>query len=288
MADRYFEKFKNIAYANNIVVDITQRTVILNTILNNPYLFYPYDISDNERPDQISDRYYNDEYMSWLIYMSNKTYDPYYQWYLNDDEFTKYLKKKYNSNIYDLQQKIVFYRNNWYQSSEITVATYNALSSDLYRYWEPDYASGSNRIISYKRKQADWITSTNFVVSYTVNSEKYISNEIVDIYMNGTKVSQAQVCGSSSNTLFVQHVAGSVINTFQGSCYIVGRESNANNLWASCISIANNIPSAESSYWSPVSIFDQEMEKNESYKTIKLLDSSYASQTAKQLKSLLK
>ena len=288
MSDRYFEKFKRVSYANNIVVDITQRTVILNTILNNPYLFYPYDISDNERPDQISDRYYNDQYMSWLIYMSNKMYDPYYQWYLNNDEFTKYLKKKYDSEIYDLQQKVAFYRNNWYESSDITIGTFSSLSNDLHRYWEPVYAMNSNRVISYRRKKEDWKISTNYVISYTVNSDNYMNNEIVDIYRDGLKVSQAQVCGKSSNTLIVQHISGTVLNTFEGSSYIVGRESSSNNVWVSSKSIANNIPSAEVSYWSPVTIFDLEMEINESNKTVKLLDSNYASQTAKQLKSLLK
>ena len=49
MADRYFDKFPVITYNDNKVVDITNRVALLDRVSRNPYIFYPYDLSDQER-----------------------------------------------------------------------------------------------------------------------------------------------------------------------------------------------------------------------------------------------
>jgi len=95
--DRYFDKFPIISYANNQVVDITKRVAMLEKVSRNPYAFYPYDIVGDERADQLSSRYYEDSYKSWLLYITNKITDPYYEWYLTEREFLEFLEKKYGS-----------------------------------------------------------------------------------------------------------------------------------------------------------------------------------------------
>ena len=133
MPEKYFDKFNRITYANNAAVNIMQRSALLTNVIQNPYLFYPYDINNNERPDQISDSYYNDQYMSWVIYLSNGIVDPYYDWYLSEEEFTQFLLKKYQvDRIEELMQTIKFYRNNWYGANTITVNDYMALIEQNY------------------------------------------------------------------------------------------------------------------------------------------------------------
>ena len=78
MTERYFEKFPIITYANTQVVDISRRTAIVTDVFKSAFNYYQYSIANSERPDNISDRYYNDPYMSWLIYLSNSITDPYY------------------------------------------------------------------------------------------------------------------------------------------------------------------------------------------------------------------
>ena len=68
--DKYFNNFPIITYNSKPAVDITKRVVMLNYALKNPYLFYPYEIIANERPDQFSNRYYEDQYKSWILYLS--------------------------------------------------------------------------------------------------------------------------------------------------------------------------------------------------------------------------
>jgi hypothetical protein len=173
MVERYFEKFPIVNYSNNEVIDITRRTAILERVQNNPYVFYPYEISSEERADQFSYRYYKDSYYTWLVYMSNKIVDPYYGWYLNGDEFINFITKKYGS-LPDSQQKIFYYKNNWerYQESYITGSTYNSLTPNQKSYWVPVYATDST-ISSYKRAQIDWQRDTNKSVAYVVNATPY-------------------------------------------------------------------------------------------------------------------
>ena len=176
MANRYFESFPTIYYANNYVVNITERVGILNSVLNNPYLYLPFINEQNERPDNLSERYYEDQYMSWMIYLANKTIDPYYGWYLDEEQFNESVAKKYNLDTYTLQKKVAFYRNNWYgDTGNISTADFDALPIDLQKYWEPVYTSGSYIPIGYSRKQNDWQTNTNSIRTYTPSTFNYTS-----------------------------------------------------------------------------------------------------------------
>ena len=110
MVERYFEKFPVISYSNNSVVDITKRAVLLDKVYNTPLAFFPYTIASEERADQFSYRYYEDPFQTWILYFSNKIVDPYYEWYLHENEFYDFMVKKYGS-YYDSQQKVKYYRN---------------------------------------------------------------------------------------------------------------------------------------------------------------------------------
>ena len=151
MAQRYFDKFPTITYSNNVVIDITKRVTLLEKVSTNPYVFYPYEITADERADQLSTRYYQDPYSSWLLYVTNKIVDPYYEWYLSQTEFEKFLINKYGSivNAYD---KTAFYRNNWDQTENISISYFDALPPSLLKYWEPVYGN-NDKILSFKRKE---------------------------------------------------------------------------------------------------------------------------------------
>ena len=92
MAEKYFEKFPIVTYANNQAIDITERVIFTDNTLKNPYVFYTYDINHYERPDQFAYRYYGDQYYSWLLYLSNNITDPYYDWYIREDELNSLIK----------------------------------------------------------------------------------------------------------------------------------------------------------------------------------------------------
>ena len=293
---RYFINFPTITYNSTQAVDITERVVFLNNALKNPYLFYPYDISDDERPDQFANRYYSDSFKSWILYLSNQFTDPYYEWYMPQDILGDFINTKYQSASancttpgYQLaQQKIKYYQNNWFQSENISVSDFDALPGTLIKYWEPVYGYNSS-IIAYQRKQDDQTIVTNAIVSYFVANTGFINDEICNIVFDNNNVGQGQVVSVANNILYIQHTSGTTLaNISNNISYIYGQESQTNTYFYSANSVANNLLIEEQIYWTPVYYFDYENAKNESTKSIKVLDSAYSANIANTLKNLLK
>jgi|688.fasta_scaffold00233_55 hypothetical protein len=292
MAQRYFDKFPVITYANTEAIDITRRVAVLDKIATEPYLFYPYEITDNERADQFSARYYDDQYKSWIVYVVNKIVDPYYEWYLGEREMQEFITLKYGS-YYNAQTKISHYTNNWVGQDDIGVSAYNALTAGQQKYWEPIFGS-YNKIMSYKRRQVEWKTNTNEIMEYVVNtnSPSYVIDEICDIHFDQFYYGKGQIMAVSGNTVTVKHTNGYVKTgedfDIVSTSYIYGRESEANNVFVSERTVAVNIPADEQVYWKPVTLLEEEIEKNEYNKTIRVLDSSLKQVAVDNLTDLLK
>ena len=289
MAERYFEKFPIIRYNGIPIRNITERATVLNSVYNSPIFYYPYDIQQGEYPDEIANRYYQDEYLGWILHITNKVVDPYYDWYIDQASFDDFIIKKYGS-LKNATSKIKHYRNNWYANEgTISVLTFEGLTPTVKRFYEPIYADVlfSTTPLGYRRKQIDWKLTTNAIVQYTVNGSSFIKDEIVDVYNNTTIIGSGQVCGKSSSLLIIQHTSGNV--TENGALhYVMGRESQTKILYTNVTLITNNIPANESTYWSPVYYYDYETEINEKNKSIQVLKKQYSGQIAGELKALLK
>jgi hypothetical protein len=288
-SDKYFDKFPVIKYSNNSIVDITKRVTLLDRVSRNPYIFYNFELSGQERPDQFSNRYYEDSYKSWVLYLSNKITDPYYEWYLSDYELNEYIEKKYGS-IVDAQEKIKFYRNDWENKEPLPVSAYEALSESMKKYWNPNYSVGS-KLLNYVRKEVDWSTNTNKLISYAVGNNSYITNEIVYIRLQGEELGKGQVVLSTNNYLYVQHVSGTFYTsnevTINSNSYVYGTESKANSVITSVSAAANNIAEEEIVYWKPITYYEYEIEKNEFNKTIRVMDKDNVYTAVDNLRELL-
>lgn len=291
MAEKYFDKFSIINYGGKSVRNITQRAVVLNSVYTDPTLYYPYDIAQYERPDNIADRYYSDQYASWILLLTNKVIDPYYDWYIDDETFRTFLIKKYGSSFNALN-KIKYYRNNWYtQTDPIGVAQYNALPASLVKFFEPQLVNGEVPLVplNYVRRREDWTHSTNKVVRLsTTTGTGFIKDEIVEVTLNGSLAGRAQVAFSNSTTLSVQHVVGTIHGTVTSNSFVVGLESGVNAAFTASTLVLDNIPTEETTYWSPVTCYEYESEINEKNKSILVLNKNYAPQISKQLKSILR
>jgi hypothetical protein len=315
VSNKFFDKFPLISYRGANCVNITERVALLQSVAMNPYLFYPYDIQDNERADQFANRYYGDPYESWLIYLTNQIYDPLREWYLPTDEMNTLVNEKYGS-IQLAYEKTKFFRNDWENSEPILPSAYNALTPLLQAYWEPQTVG--YKITSYKRRQNEWTVNTNRVIGYNVVNTAFQTGEVVDIIFNANTSGEGQVLSvnHSENTVFIQHVNGNYIETtsylqseeadfvldesfnyivVEGASYIYGRESSVNTAFGMYSNgsympsriISQNLDPSEEVYWAPVSCYDYENEKNEFNKTIRVLDSRYAPTAIKNLADLL-
>lgn len=306
MSDKYFEKFPIITYNGSPVVNITERVIINNFPAKNAYLYYAYDIDNYERPDQLADKSFNDEYMDWIIYLSNGVTDPYYDWYVPDDVFSDYLYKKYGD-LDLITRKILYYRNNWYTDQNvISVTAYNSLPDiskydklgNLYldtakRYYEV-VLTGAN-ITGYRRKRVDDTLKTNKIVRYAISgTSSFSQDEIVDVvfgYQSNTysTTGVGQVVTSNSSSVTIQHTSGFVDVAPTGytisfsNSYVYGTHSKSNCAISSISSLANNIVEAENVYWSPVTIYESEVEKNAKNKSIRMINSAYAQNIAQRI-----
>lgn len=92
---KYFDNFPTVNYDGIEVRDITRRKKFIQNNLNNPFVFLPYTIKDNDRPEDIAYYYYGSVDYTWLVLLPNNIIDPYTQWPLSDDNFDKMLIAKY-------------------------------------------------------------------------------------------------------------------------------------------------------------------------------------------------
>jgi hypothetical protein len=105
MTTGYFDRFPKINFdltgnPNNnpiVVVNIFFRFHILNAILNNSLVYYPYYIDEGATPETIASRYYGDITKGWVVMMANKIVDPQYDWPLPYQAFITYIENKYGS-----------------------------------------------------------------------------------------------------------------------------------------------------------------------------------------------
>jgi phage terminase large subunit GpA-like protein len=91
----YFDQMPIINYDGYQVRDLTRRNRLLPVSISNPYLFLPYTVSEEDRPEDIAYYYYGSTDYTWLVLLANNIIDPYHQWPLKEDDFNKYLIKKY-------------------------------------------------------------------------------------------------------------------------------------------------------------------------------------------------
>jgi hypothetical protein len=97
---KYFQSLPQIAtidyVGNNVILtNLMVRSEIVPELLNNPLLFYNYDIQDGDTPEIIAEKYYNDSYRYWIVLFANQIIDPQWNWPMGPKLFEDYLVDQY-------------------------------------------------------------------------------------------------------------------------------------------------------------------------------------------------
>jgi len=286
----YFENFPLIRYGDVYARNIIQRAALTEEVLKNQYVFYPYDIQSDLRADLMAHYYYNNSYSEWIFYLANNIIDPYYQWYLNDEQLNNLIEKKYGSLI-NSTTKIHRWQVNWLgDDTTITTQQYNTLVVDVVlginqkRYWAPIF--NNSDIVGYKRKQLDLNVDTNVNVkisSSTALQTNFIVGEKV-YQTSGTLISGYGFVGAQlEDGLMIKNVFGNL----QIGEVLIGEESGSTFTVSDLFVVSRSFPQQESQYWEPISFFDYEIEKNEQSKSINVIDKQYVKNVHSSLKSVL-
>lgn len=282
--DTYFSRFPTIEYDGVVTRNITERVVMVTTPRMVPTNYYPFELINGMRSDQLSGEYYGDPNLDWLVYIVNDIIDPYYGWHLWDEDFEEFIIKKYGSVEYS-QQLIAFYRNNWYDNPEpLSLASYAALPHDLKRYYEP--VMGPVNIQHYTRRQEDWVMSTNRIELWSVthNATPIANGDLLVITYDTFPTGWAYCQLANATHLVVKHVIG---NNDPGSVLTSWSDANASANLVAVTVLQTSIPDTEAAYWEPVAYYDVEREANENRRFVELLDSGYALETAEAIRKAL-
>lgn len=284
----YFKHLPTILYAGQQGKNLLARAQLSENTKKNVTLYYPYTINEDTgtRPDLLSHYYYDDPAYDWLIYFANDVVDPYYDLGLAQSDFDKYIVKKYGS-IQLAQSKIAFYRTNWdlFGDSEITIEAYEALDASVKKYWVPKYDI-FDQTVAYGRKKEDLIINTN----------KIIQCDIIDTTGQFTVGERVQANSSiygtctlaNSTVIQMQHIVGANTSNIL-NVTMTGQESLISCNVQSVTVISENLSSSvESTYWSPVTFYDNESEINQAKKNINFINNSFKSTVEDELKKVMR
>ena len=95
----YIANFPNQSFNTDYVVtkNIFKRAKLRTDIANAVTAFEYYQIIDNERPDQVAAKVYDNADLDWVILITNNITNINQQWPLDNNSFYKYLIDKYGS-----------------------------------------------------------------------------------------------------------------------------------------------------------------------------------------------
>ena len=100
----YFGLFPKVDYdirgdglTTESVTNIFKRIGILREILSNASSYVLYEVEENDTPEVLAEKVYNDAGAGWIILYANKIIDPQFDWPMNDRVFREYIIDKYGS-----------------------------------------------------------------------------------------------------------------------------------------------------------------------------------------------
>lgn len=278
----YFELFPNTVYDGVRCTDITRRFTIRNSISADPRAYGPYEVPAGQRSDQVALGYYGQSAREWLVLLSTNAIDPYYDWYMSDQDFGDFVLTKYGS-LEEAIERVHHWEVEWYgETAELTPAEFSSLDDTLKKYYEPLFGQGSE-ILSYVRREDDVWCTTNMVVTIEVGEHEFETGERVKVWDGGTLEGSAEISWANSSHIKVVHVQTGV----EVGYTVVGVDSEESKTVVSREYTSNTIPIDERVYWTPVSCLDYERDKNERKKNVRLIDRRYSAQIELEAQRLL-
>lgn len=169
---QYFATLPKILTSDNqnnsiILTNLLARASVIDSIMQDPLLYYTYDIQEGDTPEIIAHKYYGDMYRYWIVLMVNQTLDPQWDWPMTGEVFEKYVADKYN---FDPHATIHHYEKitQQYDNSTGSSATWVSVIGDMeYNDFTPD-----TKTYNLPTGQVTVTTSKRAVDYYTYEFEK--------------------------------------------------------------------------------------------------------------------
>lgn len=176
-----------------LLTNLMARSEIIPSLLNNPMMFYKYDIQEGDTPEIIADKYYGDSYRYWIVLYANQILDPQWNWPLTSAQFDAYITSKYSaaagvqSVLAYTQSTIKEYRKTIKSIDSISlVETTESFTIDVNTYNQPITPSATYQLPNSQVTQ-NISKSSISIYDYELdkNEAKRSINLINNIYVSG-------------------------------------------------------------------------------------------------------
>lgn len=223
----YIANFPNQSFNTDYVVtkNIFKRAKLREDIANAVTAFEYYQIIDNERPDQVAEKVYNNPQLDWVILITNNIININQDWPLDNNSLYKYLIDKYGSD--EELGKAHHYETVEFRDEYNRVVIPGGLQVDPVKTLTTTTSEGQNEYILSQFPNEN----TNF--SITINLNQYLS-----VYNNNVETTKAYITDiqKNSSTLKVagrqSNISINITNTLTtwpaswgGKTTVIGRDN---------------------------------------------------------------
>jgi hypothetical protein len=106
------------------------RAKLIESLQNNPMVFYEYAIQEGDTPEIIAHKYYGDPYKYWIVLYSNQILDPVWDWPMDDQQLLDYLENKYKTDAEAAHETPLIYISTTVHHYEKITTTTNLSTDD--------------------------------------------------------------------------------------------------------------------------------------------------------------
>jgi hypothetical protein len=233
----YFREFPNFEYIANfpnqsfntdyvLTKNIFKRAKLRTDIANAVTAFEYYQIVDNERPDQVAAKVYDNADLDWVILTTNNITNTNQQWPLDNNSFYKYLIDKYGSE--EELGKVHHYETVEVRDEYNRLVVPGGYQVDSGKVISSTTVQGEN---NYKLSE---FPDPNNSVDITINLNQYIA-----VYNNEIGITEAIVTDINYNSstlkidgrentidINITNILDTWPNSWGGSTVVVGRTEN--------------------------------------------------------------
>lgn len=290
---RFLDRFPQVPYditkngRSNYdrVTDISFRFSIIKDVLNNTSAYYEYVVREDETPEILADRVYDDPEAYWIILYANNIYDPQYDWPLSSDAFEKFIISKYGS-ISNAKSQIHHYEKivaRQVRNSETVYlirqeVNYNSsvfLSCTI----DNTTANISSAVIGQNVKQIDATTNNTIFMGQLTNIDLPNSQLYLSI-TEGKLTNYNTLLDASSNN----NLARIVTNTHENLEFYLNLPSSPQ---VTTYNI-NNKTVTEGITRTAISNYDYELQLNDNKRNIKVIKNEFYPQIINEFNNLTK
>jgi hypothetical protein len=257
----YFRELPNIKYASvfnerkgideyTLVKNIFKRPKLRDDFANVVTAFTYYQVSNNERPDQIAKKYYGNEDLDWVVLISNNITNLNEQWPLDNDSLYNYMIEKYGSE--EGIQQIHHYETIEYTDEFGRVIIEGGLIVDTFRseVIETNETDNSYIIESFPAAKANTVISVNLNQSLSVYTRDNVRNDfyITDIQTTTSNLKITTPNEVDSYNVVIINSLSQWPNSWGGILRLGLRNGNTTDIRVGDIILDNKVRLAERLY----------------------------------------